>query len=153
MHVKLGNQVFENTSVGPFWIQTSLHLPHRVCSQNVVLNVSRPYFSVGCWVMYQSNIILHQHLLGGCPNFVWLRSTILIVGWSVGRTRKNHAKCYAVPRKLFCNFYILLLQSVLQPLVGFRPAQLTLSILSRKVLLSAVASGTSNPKFGGEPGI
>jgi hypothetical protein len=30
-------------------------------------------------------------------------------------------------------------------LVGFRPAQLSLSILSRKVLQSAVASGTSNP--------
>jgi hypothetical protein len=30
-------------------------------------------------------------------------------------------------------------------LVGFRPAQLSLSILSRKVLRSAVASGTSNP--------
>jgi hypothetical protein len=38
-------------------------------------------------------------------------------------------------------------------LVGFRPAQLSLSILSRKVLQSAVASGTSNPKLGGEPGI
>jgi hypothetical protein len=40
---------------------------------------------------------------------------------------------------------ILLLQSALQPLVGFRPAQLSLNILSRKVLQSAVASGTSNP--------
>jgi hypothetical protein len=38
-------------------------------------------------------------------------------------------------------------------LVGFRPAQLSLSILSRKVLQSAVASGTSNPQLGGEPGI
>jgi hypothetical protein len=36
---------------------------------------------------------------------------------------------------------------------GFRPAQLALSILSRKVLQSAVASGTSNPQIGGEPGI
>jgi hypothetical protein len=35
-------------------------------------------------------------------------------------------------------------------LVGFRPAQLSLSILSRKVLQSAVASGMSNPKLGGE---
>jgi hypothetical protein len=47
----------------------------------------------------------------------------------------------------------LLLQSALQPFVGFRPAQLSLSILSRKVLLSAVASGTSNPQLGGEPRI
>jgi hypothetical protein len=39
---------------------------------------------------------------------------------------------------------LLLLQSALQHLVGFRPAQLSLSILSRKVLQSAVASGTSN---------
>jgi hypothetical protein len=46
-----------------------------------------------------------------------------------------------------------LLQSALQPLVGFRPAQLSLSILSRKVLQSAVASGTSNPQLGGDPGI
>jgi hypothetical protein len=38
-------------------------------------------------------------------------------------------------------------------LVGFRPAQLSLSILSRKVLQSAVASGTSNSQLGGEPGI
>jgi hypothetical protein len=48
---------------------------------------------------------------------------------------------------------LLLLQSALQPLVGFRPAQLPLSILSRKVLQSAVASGTLNPQLGGEPGI
>jgi hypothetical protein len=48
---------------------------------------------------------------------------------------------------------ILLLQSALQPLVGFRPAQLPLNILSRKVLQSAVDSGTSNPQLGGEPGI
>jgi hypothetical protein len=38
-------------------------------------------------------------------------------------------------------------------LVGFQPAQLSLSILSRKVLQSAVASGTSNPQLRGEPGI
>jgi hypothetical protein len=38
-------------------------------------------------------------------------------------------------------------------LVGFRPAQLSLIILNRKVLQSAVASGTSNPQLGGEPGI
>jgi hypothetical protein len=44
---------------------------------------------------------------------------------------------------------LLLLQSALQPLVGFG----LLSILSRKVLRSAIASGTSNPKLGGEPGI
>jgi hypothetical protein len=37
--------------------------------------------------------------------------------------------------------------------VAFRPAQPSLSILSRMVLQSAVASGTSNPQFGGEPGI
>jgi hypothetical protein len=36
---------------------------------------------------------------------------------------------------------------------GFRPAQLSLSILRRKVLQSAVASGTSNPQLGEEPGI
>jgi hypothetical protein len=48
---------------------------------------------------------------------------------------------------------LLLLHSALQPLVGFRPTQLSLSILSRKVLESAVASGTSNPQLGGEPGI
>jgi hypothetical protein len=38
-------------------------------------------------------------------------------------------------------------------LVGFRPAQLSLSILSRKVLQSAVDSGTSNRQLGGELGI
>jgi hypothetical protein len=36
---------------------------------------------------------------------------------------------------------------------GFQPAQLALRILSRKVLLSTVASGTSNPQPGEEPGI
>jgi pyruvate-formate lyase len=51
------------------------------------------------------------------------------------------------------NNLLLLLQSALQPLVGFRPAQLSLNILSRKVLQSAIASGTSNPQLGGEPGI
>jgi hypothetical protein len=44
-------------------------------------------------------------------------------------------------------------QSALQPVVGFRPAQLSLSILSRKVLQSAVASETSKPQLGGEPEI
>jgi hypothetical protein len=34
---------------------------------------------------------------------------------------------------------------------GFRPAQLSLSILSRKVLQSAVANGTSNTLLEGEP--
>jgi hypothetical protein len=48
---------------------------------------------------------------------------------------------------------LLLLQLALQPLLGFRPAQLSLSILSRKVLQNAVASGTSNPQLGGETGI
>jgi hypothetical protein len=47
---------------------------------------------------------------------------------------------------------ILLLQTALQPLGGFR-LQRQLSILSSKVLLSTVASGTSNPQLGGEPGI
>jgi hypothetical protein len=58
-------------------------------------------------------------------------------------------------RNKFCTtrYDQLLLQSALQPLVGFRPAKLSLSILSRKVLQSAVASGTSNPQLGGEPGI
>jgi hypothetical protein len=50
-------------------------------------------------------------------------------------------------------YCLLLLQSAQQPLVGFRPAQLPLSILSRKVLQSVVASGTSNPQLGGEPNI
>jgi hypothetical protein len=50
-------------------------------------------------------------------------------------------------------FLLLLLQSALQPLVGFRLAQLSSRILSRKVLQSAVASGTSNPQLGGELGI
>jgi phosphate/sulfate permease len=49
--------------------------------------------------------------------------------------------------------YFILLQWALQPLVGFRPAQLLLSILSRNVLQSAVASGTSNSQLGGEPAI
>jgi hypothetical protein len=48
---------------------------------------------------------------------------------------------------------LLLFQSALQPLVGFRPAHLSLSILSREVLQSVVASGTSNPQLGVEPGI
>jgi hypothetical protein len=38
-------------------------------------------------------------------------------------------------------------------LVGFRSAQLSLSILSRKVLQSAVTRGMSNPQLGGELGI
>jgi hypothetical protein len=47
-------------------------------------------------------------------------------------------------------FSILLFQPALQPLVGFRPSQLSLSILSRKVLQSSVASGTSNPELRGD---
>jgi hypothetical protein len=50
-------------------------------------------------------------------------------------------------------FLLLFLPSALQSLAGFRPAQLSLIILSRKVLQSAVASGTSNTQLGGEPGI
>jgi hypothetical protein len=48
---------------------------------------------------------------------------------------------------------LLLLQSALQPLGGFRPAHLSLNILSRNVLQSAVGSGTLNPQLGGDPGI
>jgi hypothetical protein len=48
---------------------------------------------------------------------------------------------------------LLLLFSRLYNPSGFRPAQLPLSILSRKVLQSAVSSGTSNPQLRGEPGI
>jgi hypothetical protein len=48
---------------------------------------------------------------------------------------------------------LLLLQSALQPLFEFQPTQPSLSILSRKVLQSAFASGMSNPQLGGEPGI
>jgi hypothetical protein len=72
-------------------------------------------------------------------------------------------KCHSWSEKNVTNTWIfwsillllllLLLQSALQPLVGFRPAQLSLSILRRKVLLSAVASDTSNPQLGEEPGI
>ena len=51
--------------------------------------------------------------------------------------------------KLFIIIIIIIIQSALQPLVGFWPIQLSLSILSRKVLQSAVASGTSNPQLGG----
>jgi hypothetical protein len=42
---------------------------------------------------------------------------------------------------------LLLLQSALQPLVGFRPAQLSLSILSRKVLLSALPAARQTPNL------
>jgi predicted Na+-dependent transporter len=61
--------------------------------------------------------------------------------------------CYVYTKRPRAVIILLLLQSALQPLVGFRPAQLSLSILSGKVLQSAVASGTSNPQLGGEPGI
>jgi hypothetical protein len=60
--------------------------------------------------------------------------------------------CVCVYIYIYIHIY-LLIQSALQPLVGFRPAQLPLSILSRKVLQSVVTSGTSNPQLGGEPGI
>jgi hypothetical protein len=42
-------------------------------------------------------------------------------------------------------FFFFFFNRHYKPLVGFRTAQLSLSILSRKVLLSAVASGTSAP--------
>jgi hypothetical protein len=45
---------------------------------------------------------------------------------------------------LYMEIVLLLLQSALKPLVGFRFAQLSLSILSRNVLQDAVASGMSN---------
>jgi hypothetical protein len=65
-----------------------------------------------------------------------------------------HINSSNIPPIMIINrIYLLLLQSALQPLVGFRPAQLPLSILSRKVLQCAVASGTSNPQLGGEPRI
>jgi hypothetical protein len=47
--------------------------------------------------------------------------------------------------KNFSMKILLLLQSPLQPLVGFRPAQLSLSILSRKVLQSAVGQRHVKP--------
>jgi hypothetical protein len=57
---------------------------------------------------------------------------------------------------IFAHSYVILISSSsigTTTLVGFWPAQLSLSILSRKVLQNAVASGTSNPQLGGEPGI
>jgi hypothetical protein len=63
------------------------------------------------------------------------------LSWAVGEIFKS------------IKIIILLLQPALQPLVGFRPAQLSLIIFSRTVLQSAVANGTSNPQLGGEPGI
>jgi hypothetical protein len=49
-------------------------------------------------------------------------------------------------RSLIVKFFFFFFNRALQPLVGFRPAQRQ---LSRKVLQSAVASGTSNPQLGG----
>ena len=71
MHAELNIQKFENTSVGPFWIQASFHILHRVSSHNVVLKVSRPYFSVGCWVIYQTNLkkkISNKYYSPSTPN-------------------------------------------------------------------------------------
>jgi hypothetical protein len=65
-------------------------------------------------------------------------------------TTTSKRKSPFIPKQTILLF---LLQSALQPLIGFRPAQLSLSIFSRKVLQSAVASGTSNPQLGGKPGI
>jgi hypothetical protein len=56
-------------------------------------------------------------------------------------------------KHLVSNYLFFFFFSRLYNPSGFRPAQLSLSILSRKVLQSAVASGTSNPQLGGEPGI
>jgi hypothetical protein len=77
----------------------------------------------------------------------WLQPTIKkkLISEMEGRTELSASNIYVI--------ILLLLQSALQPLGGFRPAQLSLSILSRKVLLSAVDRGTSNPQLGGEPGI
>jgi hypothetical protein len=61
----------------------------------------------------------------------------------------NNGNSYTVYTYILIYMYV----SALQPLGGFRPAHLLLSILSRKVLQSAVGSGTSNPQLGGEPGI
>jgi hypothetical protein len=66
--------------------------------------------------------------------------------------QRKHFTVYIIVKLLIILLH-LLLQSALQPLGGFRPAQLSLSILSGKVLQSVVASGTSNPQLGGEPGI
>jgi hypothetical protein len=77
----------------------------------------------------------------------------------VNTEQKELFKTFALSQPFFyysfhlIDIYLLLLQSALQPLVGFRPDQLSLSNLSRKVLQSAVTSGTSNPQLGGEPGI
>jgi hypothetical protein len=67
--------------------------------------------------------------------------------WSTFRSVQfqHHTKLCSKCSTLLVLLLLLLLQSELQPLVGFWPAQLSLSILSRKVLQSAVASGTSNP--------
>jgi hypothetical protein len=70
-----------------------------------------------------------------------------------GRNLQTFEKCLRIALCVYIIIILLLLQSALQPLVGFRPSQLPLSILSRKVLQSAVASGTSNHQLGGEPGI
>jgi hypothetical protein len=77
---------------------------------------------------------------------VWLISEIIfflcLSEPSMNDSVRKHLNAFSV---LLQCYFLLLLQSALQPLVRFRPAQLSLSILSRKVLQSALASGTSNP--------
>jgi hypothetical protein len=70
----------------------------------------------------------------------------------IGRTTNLITVTAGISLIFWVSLLILLLQSALQPLVGFRPAQLSLNILSRKVLQSAVASGTSNTNLEGNQG-
>ena len=98
---------------------------------------------------------LYVHLCLGLPKWLFLQG----FQWELHASSSHHfsTKHYRLhtftwlwpvtgvrfPKKT------LLLQSALQTLVGFWPAQLSLSLLSRKVLQSAVASSTSNPQPGG----
>jgi hypothetical protein len=97
-----------------------------------------------------------------CNFFSFLYDTLIVVAETTETSVNSnvwkalllcsHRAYWIINCLLYIYIYIptyLLLQSALQPLVGFRPAQLSLSILSRKVLQSAVPSGTSNPQLGG----
>jgi hypothetical protein len=110
------------------------------------------HFSCQCQPIHETDNNLIKEL--GSP---WAQQRDRSSEWILKLRTRDKSNCFNT-FQLPCtnqiqNISLLLLQSALQPLVGFRPAQPSLSILSRKVLLSAVASGTSNPQLGGEPGI
>jgi hypothetical protein len=114
---------------------------------------------MSCNLHYEANWQHRMRVYAYTQNCTLQSSKIIILDVSLLPHLYNHLQIFKHTTSIICISNSTQLLNMMNSsssigtttLVGFRPAQLSLSILSRKVLQSAVASSTSNPQLGGEP--